>query len=382
MSRQQIGRREFVRESALAVTGAAATGVLGAQSSHAMSDPNRILNYNPKMRYRQLGKTGLTISEVSLGGHWRNRGGGGVWGAFADGQVPNDVAKNRTEVVSACIDAGMNYLDITTASECLSYGAALKGRREKMYIGADDHLICPRNPANRNVDTQIRNVEQCLRNLGTDYLDIWRVQACQAGGHPLDEVAVWVEAFQKLHKAGKARHFGISTHCRPWIQGAIEASPEVEMVIFPCTAKTKEKGKPVTEENVVEGKMLDGWSSDTTKSIFQTVREKNVGLVTIKPFVGGFLFKRRPKFPVVGAGSKEEDDLVRLTLQCILTNDAITAAVPGLTTVHEVENAVRASYDRALGMTSRQQEWLAGVTDACWQQLPRQYQWLRDWEVV
>ena len=33
-------------------------------------------------------------------------------------------------------------------------------------------------------------------------------------------------------------------------------------------------------------------------------------------------------------------------------------------------------------MTSRQKEWLAEVTGERWQQLPRQYQWLRDWEVV
>ncbi|MEE8451353.1 MAG: hypothetical protein V3R99_05535 [Thermoguttaceae bacterium] len=87
---------------------------------------------------------------------------------------------------------------------------------------------------------------------------------------------------------------------------------------------------------------------------------------------GGSLFKIAGKFPVVGVGSKEENDLARLTLQAILTNDAISATVPGLTTVYEVENAARASYQRLLGMTPRQREWLARMTDDRWEQLPEE----------
>ena len=105
---------------------------------------SKILNYNPKMHYRRLGKTNLMISEVSLGGHWKNRNAGRFWDHFANEEVPEDVAKNRSDVISTCIDVGINYLDITTAAECLSYGAALKGRRDKMYVGADIHTLGPR----------------------------------------------------------------------------------------------------------------------------------------------------------------------------------------------------------------------------------------------
>jgi len=377
---RQIPRRAFVCGGSALVAATAASAV-GADKA-APIETSKILNFNPKMHYRPLGKTGLVLSEVSLGGHWRNRNGGGVWASFVNDEVPDDVSANRTEVVSACIDAGMNYLDITTAGECLAYGAALNGRREKMIIGADDHRLCPRTPANRNVATQVHNVEECLRRLKTDYLDIWRVQAMQAGGHPDNEVAVWIEAFQKLRQAGKAKHFGISTHCRPWIQHVIESFPEVEMVVFPCTAKTREKGLPVTRENIVEGNMPTGWKADTSRSVFQAVREKNVGLVTIKPFTGGSLFTASKQFPVLGVGSKEENDLARITLQCILANDAITAVVPGVTTVYEAENAARASYKRLAGLTPREQRGLARVADDHWKRLPEHYEWLRDWEQV
>ena len=377
---KQIDRRQFVRDGALLVASAAAAGALAADQKPDL-DPGKILNYHPEMHYRPLGKTGLVLSEISLGGHWRNRGASFV--AMTDDQLPADVAKHRTDVVSACIDAGVNYLDITTAAECLAYGAALKGRREKMIIGADDHRLCPRSPANRTVQAQIHNVDECLRRLQTDYLDIWRVQARQAGGHTDDEVAVWIEAFQKVHQAGKARHFGISTHTRPWMQHVLEKFPEVEMVIFPCTARTREKGTPPTAANVEEGNMPTAWTADQSTSIFQTIREKNVGLVTIKPFIGGQLFPPLgPEGPAPGVGNKQENELARLTLQCILTNDAITATVSGMDTVYQVENAARASYKRALGMTPAEQRWLARVTQQQWNNLPERYQWLRDWEVV
>jgi hypothetical protein len=141
MSQRQIGRRQFVRTGSILLATAAADGTAQAAKPNQTRDTANILNYHSKMRYRRLGKTRLMLSEVSLGGHWRNRSGGTGWGTFANDQLPAEVARNRTEVVSACIDAGMNYLDITTAGECMAYGAALKGRREKMYIGADDHLL-------------------------------------------------------------------------------------------------------------------------------------------------------------------------------------------------------------------------------------------------
>jgi len=332
------------------------------------------------MGYRRLGKTNLVVSEVSLGGHWKNRGGGRFWDTFANDEVPADVAQNRTEVVGACIDAGINYLDITTAAECLSYGAALKDRREKMIVGADDHQLGPRNPSNRNVPALLHNIDECLRRLQTDYLDIWRVQADMAGNNSDEDVAIMIEAFQKAHEAGKALHFGISSHSRPWLQHVIETFPEVEMVIFPCTAKTKAKDLPPTRENVAE--VNPGYGADQAQSIFQSVQEHNVGVVTIKPFFGGSLFDTDAKFPVMGVGRKSENDLARLTLQCILSNLTISATIPGLTTMYEVENAALASYNLPLAMTAADEEWVAQQVEERWACLPEEYAWLRDWEVV
>ncbi|UCC98856.1 MAG: aldo/keto reductase [Phycisphaerales bacterium] len=390
MKNDELSRRDFMRHTSLAAAGTVA-GALASQGQAAAqsgSGTSRILNFHPKMQYRRLGKTNLMVSEVSLGGHWKNRNAGRYWDSFANEQVPADVAKNRTEVVSACIDSGINYLDITTAAECLCYGEALKGRRRKMYVGADIHNLGPRGSDRCNVKDQSFNVETCLRLLKTDYLDIWRPQAKMSGKlgtnqlNTDEEVESLIETFQKLHKQGKVRHLGMSSHCRPWFEHVLSKYPEFEMIIFPCSAKTRVKGETPAAGNVEE--VNPGHGSDQTQSIFSLVKEKNVGIVTIKPYFGGSLFESygKVKFPVMGVGSKTENDLARLTLQCILANPSITATVPGLSSVYEVENAARASYTRQFGMSPADRQWLMEITEQQWVNLPHNYAWLRDWEIV
>jgi predicted aldo/keto reductase-like oxidoreductase len=298
--------------------------------------------------------------------------------------VPDRVAQNRTEVVSVCIDAGMNYLDLTGLAECMAYGAALKGRREKMIVGADDYKLCVRRDEHCNVKSQLRNVEECLRCIGTDYLDIWRPQAKMDGTNTDDDVKVLVETFHKLHDAGKAKHLGVSSHSRRWLQYVIEKFPEFELVIFPCTAKTKETGQALTKDNVMEGGPAVR-NSDLVQSIFQAARQRDIGVITIKPFMGGSLFGGRETRAIAAKGdrSEEENDLARLTLQCILgLSDAITAVIPGQSTVSEAKNAALASSTRQLGHSAAATEWLRRVTDQQWADLPQEYAWLRDWEFV
>ena len=78
------------------------------------------------MEYRILGKTGLSISAVALGGHWK--------------KVPyrfgtEGFKKNRYDVVGACIDCGINYIDACAEGEVLAYAEALRDRRDKMHLG-------------------------------------------------------------------------------------------------------------------------------------------------------------------------------------------------------------------------------------------------------
>ena len=64
-------RRDFVAHSA-AAAGVAVIGVGGAGAKEY--DASKVLNYNERMEYRRLGKTGLMVSAICLGGHWKRLG--------------------------------------------------------------------------------------------------------------------------------------------------------------------------------------------------------------------------------------------------------------------------------------------------------------------
>ena len=66
----RIGRRDFLRDGSTLVAGAAAGGTLAARGAETPAAGRKILNFNPKRGYRRLGKAGLMISEISLGGYW------------------------------------------------------------------------------------------------------------------------------------------------------------------------------------------------------------------------------------------------------------------------------------------------------------------------
>ena len=53
-----------------------------------------------------------------------------------------------------------------------------------------------------------------------------------------------------------------------------------------------------------------------------------------------------------------------------------------MTTIHEVTNNVRASYDRATAMSPEDRQYLERAADHMWATLPSEYQWLKDWERV
>jgi hypothetical protein len=108
MKKQRETRREFMRDTALAAAGmAAGFGGLASQTAQAAAaaaaDGPKILNYNPNMEYRRQGKTGLMVSAVCLGGHSRS----------------ND--QERAEIVTRCIEAGINYIDACSAEEVRRY---------------------------------------------------------------------------------------------------------------------------------------------------------------------------------------------------------------------------------------------------------------------
>ena len=369
MSELKVTRRELLRDGALAAAGAA-VGLTPTYTVHAANpakaDTSKILNYNPDMEYRRCGRTGMMISAVCMGGHWKRidkvvaqvRQGNGWIGV---GLGNPEFEKNRYDVVTRCIERGINYIDACVSSEVMAYGKALKGRRDKMHLGYSWYEHEMRNAGFRKLEKLKESFDNGLKQAGLDYVDLWRITCNeQSGTHTEAEIEELVKAMDWAKKSGRARFTGISSHDRPHIKKLIEKFPQqFEVICTPYTAKTK----VVTDET----------------GLWATMKKFDVGWFGIKPFASNSVFKgdSSPTSP----HAEEDNRIARLALRAILSNPAITAPIPGLITQQQVDNAALAVAERRdLDLTEKAD--LDRAMDRAWANLPSHYQWLKDWEYV
>jgi aryl-alcohol dehydrogenase-like predicted oxidoreductase len=368
MDTRQTSRRAFVAQGALATTGMVA-GVIGGTAAEPAR--RQTLNFNEKMEYRRLGRTGLMVSAICLGGHWKRvgtmlsspfQGPGYTELDFKNVENPEFI-KNRTEVVSRCIEVGINYVDACSLPETLAYGKALKGRRDKMYIGYSWSHREPRRREWRTRKKLLEGLDMSLKQAGLDHVDVWRISLPQQGVTDLGELGMieeaTVEGLSAAKKQGKARFTGVSTHNRVWLKSLIDTYPEqMEVVLFPYTAASKEL---------------------PDDSVFESITKYNVGVFGIKPFADNSLFvgDSSPSSP----HAAEDDRRARLAIRYILNNPAITAPIPGLINAHQVANMARAVQERRQ-LDQKEKAELEKAGREMWARLPSHYQWLKDWEYV
>ncbi len=141
------------------------------------------------MEYRRLGKTGLWVSAVSLGGHWKRidkviKAKGDV-NPYAGPASQGDMGvflKNRHEVVSRCIEVGINLIDFAGDAEPETYCKVLEGRRDAMYLAYSHPASELRTPENRTPKRLVELFEAGLKRCNLEYADIWRLMAVERGG--------------------------------------------------------------------------------------------------------------------------------------------------------------------------------------------------------
>ncbi|MHC4796310.1 MAG: aldo-keto reductase family protein [Planctomycetota bacterium] len=392
MSKDGISRRKFVRDTTVTAAGIA----VGMNCSEAPKTPpttqpkEKTRSYKESMEYRRLGKTGLWISAISLGGHWKqvNKVVPSLpqKGSWLKIDVKNpDFMKNRRDVVSACIDCGINYIDACTGPEILAYADALRGRRDKMYLGYSYYEHEMRFDEWQTKKKLLESLDDRMGEAKLEYVDLWRptCYSNKSTNHTLAHEEALVGALEVAKKAGKVRFGGLSTHKHDWAIRMIETYPKtIQVVVVPYTAGSKKahaqvepgqgKWKAVPEER--DSKKVGLYS------LIDAVKKNRAGWIGIKPFASGSVFKLRglPDSAI----KKEEDERARLTLRYVLQNDALTASIPGLITVDQVKNAAKAVQERReldLAETKRLQQ----AVDEMWAQLPEDYGWLKhDWEYV
>jgi predicted aldo/keto reductase-like oxidoreductase len=357
-----------MRDSAVVAAGVAAS----VGSAEAAKDKNaaaarKTRSYNPNMEYRQLGKTGIWVSAVCLGGHWKRvnkiiHSTGRVGGHVR----PSDSAdaarfhKNRYDILTKCMEVGINYVDACSGEEIMAYSRAIRGRREKMFFGYSWHLRESRFKPWRSAKKLLAGLDMGLKESGLEYVALWRISALmKPPEHTQAEVDGIVQALETARKQGKVRFTGVSSHNRPWLKMMVEKYPEViQVVLFPYTADSKEL---------------------PTDSLFGAVKKHNVGVLGIKPFASNSLFKgdASPDSP----HAAEDDRRARLAIRYILANPAITAPIPGLISAHQVDNVVKAVQERRKLAASEEAE-LHRAGREMWANLPEGYQWLKDWRYV
>lgn len=158
------------------------------------------------MEYRTLGRSGLKVPVLSFGAGTFG-GSGPLFGAWGN----TDVTEAR-RLVDICLEAGVNLFDTADvysngASEEV-LGAAIKGRRDAVLLSTKTGLPMGDGPndAGASRSRLIRAVEDALRRLGTDYIDLLQHHAFDASA-PAEEV---LSTLDTLVRAGKVRYVGVS----------------------------------------------------------------------------------------------------------------------------------------------------------------------------
>ncbi len=176
-----LTRRQFVQRGAAAAAVAAGSGLADTAGAGKApkQDTSKILNYNSDMEYRRLGKTGLMISAVVLGGHWKRVvkviGGSEPRGWMSMAIDNKNFQKNRHDVLSRCIERGFNYVDACCREEILAYARALKGRRDKMYFGYSWHIWESRFKEWRSAKKLQAGLEKGMKEAGLKYVYLGNV---------------------------------------------------------------------------------------------------------------------------------------------------------------------------------------------------------------
>ena len=182
---------------------------------------------------RVLGRTGVTISALGLGGE-------GILRTFGN------EAQARA-VIEAALEAGITYFDCARAyagSE-LYYGATLGARRERIFLCSKAH--------HRSYQGALEMLEQTLRNMRTDHLDLWQLHDVRTWEdiEGMDGERGTYAAFEQAKRAGKTRFIGVTGHYDPEVM--LEAIKRFDfdtvlLPINPCEATVESFADVVVPE--------------------------------------------------------------------------------------------------------------------------------------
>lgn len=275
------------------------------------------------MRYRELGKTGLKVSEIGLGAEWLER----------------HNAQEIKEVIDHCEACGINILDCWMSEPNVrsNIGAAIKGHREHWII--QGHLGSTWQDGQyvktRDLKLAKKAFADLLERMGTDYIDLGMI-------HFVDEAEEYKKIMsgefyayaQELKEKGVIHHIGMSTH-NPAVAKMAAESGKIEMILFsinpafdmlPASENIDDYFKETYDEN------LGGIASERAE-LYQICEQNGVGITVMKGYAGGRLFN----------ASASPFGVALTPVQCLhyaLTRPAVASVLAGYDTTAHVDEAV------------------------------------------
>ena len=192
------------------------------------------------MNYRQMGRTGLRLSSVSIGG----------WLTFG-GTVDE---RGTRDILRAAVDEGVNFIDLAdvySKGACEAAVGACLGefRREDLVVSSKVFGRMGDGPNDRGLSRKhiMESVDASLRRIGTDYLDIYFCHRPDPET-PLDETA---RAMDDLVHQGKVHYWGTSVWAGELLDGAHDLcdrrglyAPMVEQPQYSLPSAGSRRGPP------------------------------------------------------------------------------------------------------------------------------------------
>jgi myo-inositol catabolism protein IolS len=310
------------------------------------------------MKQRRLGRTGIMVSEISLGtwaigGPYWTQGEPTGWSGTLD-------EDEIIEAINLAVDQGVNHFDTADVygygkSERL-LGKALGKRRNKVTIATKIGWAATTAPHVYDPHNIRFQCEQSLRNLGTDHIDLYYFHQCDFGEDDayLNDA---VNAFLRLKEEGKIRFIGLSGYAEEEFLSKI---PRIDPDVIQSWADIEH------DEFIRDG-----------SSVRIIIEERDLGFVAMMPFGQGRLLGKYKSdtLPTFGEGDNREGsaaftqeslaeleprlealrvrfgrnmkDLARVALQFLLSNPIVSCIIPGFRNLAQVKSNLQAA-DKSL----------------------------------
>ena len=275
------------------------------------------------MKYRRLGNTGITVSEIGFGGEWLER---------------HDEVES-VELLKYAHDKGINIVDcwMPDPKSRDIIGKAMKGCRNSWYVQGHIGSTWQNGQYVRTRDMKyVRPAfEDLLVRFQSDYVDLGMI-------HYIDSLEDWdlamggeyIEYVHDLHEKGIIKHIGLSTH-NPKIGKLAVETGFIEMILFSINPAFDMKP---ASDNI--DSMFGGYDNADFSGIdperaefYQLCEEHNIGLTVMKGFFGGRLFnKEQSPFGVAFTPSQ--------LIHYALTRPGVSSVLCGYDTKEQVDAAV------------------------------------------